>query len=335
MLRPSPNLVTRQPSQADLQSMAWTAGNSNQIAANVDNSLITSFDVRKGVAPLLASLFREHQNNPRPIDRDRLVNEAVIATRQQLVERRLLLREFSERGGTLPFSYVASSIEERIQSQFNGDRSEYLSALKLMGTTPLEDRFEAEENIILQYMMSDISKATSRKISLSPRKITEFYEANKDKAFVRSEQIRFRQITLTPGAAETDDDVRKQAQNILAELANGTAFGDLARRYSKDDFRNDDGGGERWRDPASINEKIIAAIMELPNGGNTGVMDFTPPGGRATLYLFQRVEHRAGGPVPLPEVQDAIAEELIKQEQNTAQTENLERLRKKFFVRYY
>jgi parvulin-like peptidyl-prolyl isomerase len=330
-LGPSGAAPLKPLTEEDRLRLSWAVNNSNKARANVDGIIITVVDVRKSISPVIPVIIRESQGDERLFEQR--LNATEVQTVQDLSDQKLMLREFRERGGTLPAAYVNARIEERIQLQYGGDRTEYLNVLQRRGITPMEDRRFVEEDIILSIMRNEALKPSDE---VSPQKIVNFYKENLDKSFKRTEQIRFRQIRLTPGAAENNADIQAQTRHIQAELARGVPFTELVKQnYNKDTRRNEDGGGNVWNEAGSLNEKVVAALKALPDGGVSAPLDFTQPGGRAEIYFLQRLEYRPGGAVPLEEVQDAIARELSEREQIKVLEEWVSRLRKKYFVRYY
>lgn len=328
VLRSSP-AAPRTLSPEEILARRWEIGYANHVRANVNGELITQLDVRKRVSGDLAVIQRMSRNEA---EFERHLQDRVAYTVQSMTDDRILVQEFRSKGGTVPAVYVNAQMDEIIQVKYNGDRHAYLHVLRLQGISLLEARRQIEEELIIRNMRMEFFRATRE---VSPRRVADYYEANKDKEFLRTEQMRFRQITLTQGATDSEEDVRARAQLIVDELKKGTPFGDLARRYSRDDYRNEDGGAAHWREIGATSERIATALKALPDGGITEPMDFTPPGGRTMLFLFQRVEYRPGGIAPLSEVREFLVNKLSQLEQNAAIEAQMEHLRRKYFVRYY
>jgi hypothetical protein len=309
----------------------WNNVNRNYPRANVDGVIVTLFEIQKMITPLLPSIDREVKGDLR--ERDKRLFAMITQQVQVTCDHKVMMRAFAEQGGSFPPGAVAMEIDTKIQAAFNGDRSAYLNSLRLRGITPLEDRRQMEEILVMQAMQRDAIKYVG---DASPKRIAEFYERNKATHFTRAEQIRYRQIQLSPGATETNADVFKQRDYVLAELQKKTPFSTLVMRsFNKAPTRFDDGGATQWYNSADINEKVIAALKAIPDGGVTSVVDFTGPDGRADLHIFQRVEFRPGGVVPLAEVQDQIAAEIVRGEQNSALDRMMDRQRQKYFLRFY
>jgi parvulin-like peptidyl-prolyl isomerase len=316
-------------SPEEVLSRRWEIGHANHVRANVNGDIITQLDVRKRVSGDLPAIQRMSRTEA---EFERHLQERVAYAVQSMTDDRILVQEFRSRGGSVPAVYVNAQMDDIVQVKYNGDRNAYLHVLRLQGISPLEARRQIEEELIIRNMRAEFHRAASE---ISPQRVADYYEAHKDKEFQRTEQMRFRQITLAQGAADSEDDVRARARLIVDELKKGAAFGDLARRHSRDDYRNEDGGAAHWRELGATSERIATALKALPDGGVTEPMDFTSPGGRTTLFLFQRVEYRPGGVAPLSEVREFLANKLSQLDQNAAIETQMEHLRRKYFVRYY
>ncbi|MDR2512260.1 MAG: peptidylprolyl isomerase [Puniceicoccales bacterium] len=322
---PSPT-APRQLSPTEELSIQWTNENRNQPRASVDSSLITLVEVRSAVAPALVAHRREAKNQAEfNMRRD----SAMMETVQYMVDNeKLCLAEFRERGAPVPRAMVSRQVADKIQRLFHGDKNEYLNMLERMGITPLEDRRQIEEGMIANYVREEIFKSYNE---VSPRKIAEHYKASQKEKYTRTEQVRYRHIFLTPGAAETEAEVRALAQNIIEDARKGISFEELAKRHSRDNNSDMD----TWRETSDLNERTITALKALPDNGISDALEFTPPGGRVSLYIFQKTGYREGGPIPIEEVQDAIAAEISNKEKRAALEEWQQSARKKYFVRFY
>ena len=322
---PSPT-APRQLSPEEEFSIQWTNENRNQPRASVDSSLITLVEVRSAVAPALMAHKRESKTLAEfNLRRD----AAMMETAQYMVDyEKLFLAEFRERGAPVPKTMVTRQVADKIQRLFHGDKNEYLNMLERMGITPLEDRRQIEEGMIANYVREEILKSYNE---VSPRKIAEYYKTRQKESYTRTEQVRYRHIFLVPGAAETEAEVRALAQNIIEEARKGASFEDLAKRHSRDNS----GGVETWREASDLNERTATVLKALHDNGISDALDFTPPGGRLSLYIFQKTGYREGGFVPMEEVQDAIAIEISNQEKRAALEEWQRNARTKYFVRFY
>jgi len=318
-------------SQEQRRRYQWQDANRNSPRANADGNIITYLDVRKVVTPLIPALIRECKGDYASFE-SRL-NALTVERVLDMTTRKLIVREFYAKGGVLAPSFITSRIEQKIQLQHGGSRDEYLNVLKYRGLTPLEDRRQVEEDIIVEFFFGEVYKGIDE---VSPKKIADFYEQNKARFFTAPEQFRCRVIMLAPGAAETNADVLFQKQFVLDELKKGVPFNRLVPQYlNKDVARFEDGGAASWRNASDMGERMLAALRAVKDGEVAAPLELKDPSGRLNVYFFQRVEHRAGGAVPLAEVRDNIAYEILKGERAAAAEASVARLREKYFVRYY
>lgn len=304
----------------------WERFNLAGIMANVDGEPITAMDVRNEMRPRLAQI-RQESRTAREFSGK--INAATDEILNLLTDRQLVLADFRDKQMQMPPSFVNEQIEEKIIREYNGDRSEYLAALRREGRTPIDDREQIRESIIIDYLNGQNRRTVSE---VSPAKIQAFYEANKEH-FSQAASMKLSQITLFAGAAETDAEVRKLADSILARLAKGESFAALAKQYSKDDNR-EKGGDAGWRELKDLNADLAKKLEALPDGGHTEAIEFKT-GGRLSLYIFHRDEYRAAGARPVSEVREIIEAKLLADSQKTTREEWMRRLREHFYVRYY
>ncbi|MDR2982514.1 MAG: peptidylprolyl isomerase [Puniceicoccales bacterium] len=311
----------------EIRNREWRHFNQDQIRVNVDGEVITRFDILRGFGFRLAQARQEASSTE---EFNRAMHASEVENVENLTNQKLMIAEFKERGASVPPSIVSAQIDDIIERNFNGDRAEYLNYLKRSGSNILEAKRDAEESVIVNWMRTDTLKSAN---DISPKKIQEYYDENKQR-YHQNESVKFRQITLYAAASETEEDVRRKANLIMDAVRQGTDFGELAKRYSVDDYRTE-GGDAGWKEVSGLNEKIVEALKNLPNKGVTEPMNFSQPGGRLVLFILQKEDYRNGGPLPLEEVQDEIAMQLVFDDRKVTQQDFIERLRKKFFVRYY
>lgn len=321
------NTATPEPTTAEESALRmWERFNTAAIMANVEGSPITAEDVRRELRPILPRLRQEATSQE---DYRRRINEQSERVIGAIVDDELALSEFREKGMQMPASYVNEQIEEKVIREYNGDRAEYLRSLKRAGRTPLDDRREMERRIIVDYLNGQKRRSVAE---LSPVKIERFYEANRA-LFNREAAAKISQIALWPGAADTDEDVRKLAETILARLDKGESFAALAREYSKDTHR-ERGGDTGWRPLSELNADLAKSVSALPDGGHTAPIEFKA-GGRLSLYILRRDAFREAGPKPVEEVREEIEAKLLSDSMRQVREEWLARLRERFFVRQY
>ena len=148
------------------------------IVAIAEEKVITVDDVRREIAPYVQQLQREARNMDEYNQKLETLQDGII---QQLIDRVLIIKEFrKDEKRRIPDSFVDNSIAERLNDQFDNDRSKFLAYLRTKGETLRDYRREVEEDIIYQYMRQQQRKSQS---VVSPVRIEQFYKENKDQFY--------------------------------------------------------------------------------------------------------------------------------------------------------
>lgn len=295
----------------------------NSIAAVAEDKIITVEDVRRELQPYLPQIQNESGGDAMKFRQ--LLEQAENEVVQNLTDNVLIVKEFYEDKGQIPPSFVDNEIEETIITKFDGKRSLYLDYLKSIGKTPEEHRTTIKEDIIVNYMRSRMRKSAS---IVSPVKIEEFYEENKQ-SFFQEEAIRLRLIRLAKVADEDEEVLKQTAQEIIKKLEQGFAFDELAMKHSQDS-KAKKGGDWGWVERGSLVDPLGEVAFSLKEG------EYSEPVMLGNnLFILYAEERRAEGYLPLPEVRREIEEMLISQMAREAEDRFLERLRRDGYVRRY
>ena len=176
----------------------------DRIVATANGTGITLSDIRRQIDPNMGQLRAGAKN-------DAEFKKAIINAEEEVLnsiaDRLLVIAEFRASGSGLPASYIDADIEETIRRDFGGDRNRFVASLRAAGTTPLAYRKTIEDRIIFEYMVGQIRRVAW---DVTPGKIQEYYDKNKAD-FVRKEQVKLRQITITQGAAEKPEETAARA----------------------------------------------------------------------------------------------------------------------------
>src|SRR4051812_27831111 len=307
-----------QPSQDNLNLRY-----ANGIVAIAEDHIITVDDVRREVSPLIPGIQRESHNEKEFNERIEALQEDVI---QSLIDRVLIVKDFyKDEKRKVPASYVDNAISETIINQFDGDRSKYLAYLRSRGISQKDYRKEQEEDMIYGYMRQQKAKSAS---TISPVKIEAFYKENKDRFYQEdSVQLRLIQITRAPG--DSDETLRGKAATVMSEIAAGTDFGDVARKYSQDS-RKGKGGDWGWQRRSDLRKEFSDVIFALKKGERSEPL-VTPEG----AFLFFVEDRKYSGTLPIDEVRPEIEKALVQQGSRKATERWLEKLRRNAYVKHF
>lgn len=295
----------------------------NGIIAIAEDRIITVDDVRREVGPLVPEIQKQSRNEKEFNEKLEALQEDVV---QNLIDRVLIVKDFySDEKRQVPASYVDNAVAETIITQFDGDRSKFLAYLRSRGISHKDYRKEQEEDMIYGYMRQQKAKSAS---AVSPVKIEAFYAENKDR-YYQEDSVHLRLIQITRGSDDTDDTLRNKASTIMAELAAGTDFGDVARKYSQDS-RKGKGGDWSWQRRSDLRKEFSDVIFTLEKNQRSEPL-IMPEG----AFIFYVEDRKHAGVLPLDEVRPDIEKTLVQQGSRQATERWLEKLRRNAYVKHF
>lgn len=295
----------------------------NGIVAVAEDKIITVADVMHEIGPLIPSL-RDQARNER--DFQERLEQMQDETIQSLIDRVLIVKEFrKDEKRQIPPQYIDNAMNDELVDRFEGDRSKFLGYLRARGLTTRDYRREKEEEIILSYMQGQQRKSQS---IVSPVKIETYYNENKDR-FYREDEVHLRLIQLTRADGATDETLMQAANQILARVAAGDKFEDLAKEYSKD-MKRAKGGDWGWLKRSDLRKEFSEVAFDLKKGEVSKPLVLPE-----SLYLLYIEDRKYAGIQPIDEVRDQIERMLVQQMSRSNQERWLERLRRNGYVKHY
>jgi parvulin-like peptidyl-prolyl isomerase len=294
----------------------------NAIAVIVDDAVITYADVEMFIAPAVDVLLRQYGNNPKVLE------EKLMAVRrdgtEQLVERQLILADWTKSGFQLPDSVVEDEINDRVRLRY-GDRLTLTKTLQAQDTTWEAFRKQVREDIIVGALRA--RNTGSSAIIISPAKIEAYYGAHQDQ-FKMEPQVKLRMIVVNekpdnPGGA------KKLLEEARGRIQEGASFAEMATIYSEGSQRGE-GGSWGWVERGVLRDDLADAAFKLKAGEMSEVI-VTP----AACYLMLVEEVKSQHVRPLAEVRDEIERTLIGEERARLQKKYVDKLRAQSFVRYF
>jgi peptidyl-prolyl cis-trans isomerase SurA len=253
------------------------------------------------------------------------IESALKESFDRAVQHQLILHDFNTAGYNLPESVIDEVVQEEIKPF--GDRATLTKTLQARGMTFEKWRQQARERFLVRQMrLKNIYQETI----ISPYKIENYYQANRDKYKV-AEQVKLRMITLNKPTDENEsaDEVKALAAEILAKLKAGAAFSEIASIYSQGQQRAQ-GGDWGWAERSVLRPELADAAFKLNAGELSDVIE-TPQAFFILLVENKRADHIK----PLTEVREEIENVLQQQERTRLETKYIEKLRKKTFVRKF
>jgi len=293
------------------------------IVAIAESDVITVDDVRREVAPYIPQMQRDaHDQDDFNHKLESLQDEVI----QNLIDKVLIIKEFAKDDKRhLPDSVVDAQMAQRLNDEFNNDRSKFLAYLRAHGQTIKDYRLEIAKDVIYHYMLSEQRKSQS---TISPVRIAQYYKENKDQ-FYQEDSIDMRLIELTHANGDSDTALMQKADAILQRFRAGEKFEDLAKEFS-DDARRSRGGDWGWQKRTGLKAEFSEPLFSLKKGQATDPILNTD--GCFILYAEDR---KYAGIQPLDEVRDQIERILLQQTTTEALVHWKERLRRSGYVKHF
>lgn len=312
-----------------LLSAGYAAGQTytNGVAALVQGKPITKSEVRdtvKAQEQILMAMYGG--TDPERMKRE--IEETRATALDALIDRELILIEFTKIGGVIKSQYVDDQINNIVREAFKGDRDALVTELAKAGMSIKKFRDMQEKNIIASVMRA---KKTGDMPPATPKEVEEYYNKNVEKWRV-GDQVKISTISIPKFTGEpgvTPESQKKLAQEIRSKLLKGSDFATLARTYSQDS-RAEFGGAWEWMPRTELDPMIANTAMNLKTGGVSEVLD------KETSYIIVACDAKKLGEAPGIEKVRGDIQKMIQQEKSKkAIDEWMAQLRKKAVIRKF
>ena len=295
---------------------------SNGILAVVEDRVITRDEVMKEVEPFIPQI---RQKSLSEFEFNKRVGDYIREIVQNMIDRELIVKDFRDKGMTIPQSYLDSNFDDYLKREFNGDRAEFLKFVQSQGKTIKQFKQEQEKDLIVGYMQNNKRQAVAE---ISPKKIKDYYEANKAKWYTPA-SAKISLITLKTGRTATLDENRKLAKEIVAKFNSGEKFSELARKYSKDDS-SAKGGEWGWYKKGELNPLLDKQAFAIEAGKITEPVEIGD-----MIFILKVEEKKPEGISPIDDVREQIEWTIAEQNGREIYRKWVEGLRQKAYIKYF
>lgn len=292
------------------------AADDTQVLATVNDAPITLEQVNAAAQKYIPQTYYHRQVSDEKIKefRDKALND--------VIDEELEYQEAKRAGIKIAKSDIKANIDMT--------RKEYVSkkafelALQKAGLTIeiLEAKVERALLINKIYEKEIVSKVNA---VITEGYILDYYKKNVTK-FKEPEKIRIRHILIAPDASKGDagwPEAKKEADDILKQIKSGADFGDLAWKYSKDDYRIKGG------DIGFIHRgRLLPEIEDAAFGLKVGEVSM-PIKSEYGYHIVKLEEKKKEVQIEFNEVTDKIKTELEKKLTNDMKDNWLKGLREK------
>ena len=312
----------------DLHAQQSAASINNGVAAVVNNEAITLIEVLRQTqmeeddlkAQMQAGRITDDERKQRVRQRRKTVLDS-------LIETRLILQEYKNKGYSFPDYFFDREERQRIRDQFGGDRQALVKTLEERGITYADWRKNVRETFIVQQMRLINAK---RFVTISPHMIEAYYQEHV-RDFLQPDRVKMRMIYIAPGSTPNPEATAKEA---LGAVEQGVDFAALAQRYS--DYNKAGGGlfqeNNGWAEREALRAELAEVAFKLRPGQSSRIIALPTADGQNAFYILHVEEVKKATVTPLASIRDAIESTLVAKENEKIQQEWIDRLKRDAYV---
>ena len=168
-----------------------------------------------------------------------------------------------------------------------------------------KEAFPKPEQVRLEYIELTLDTIGAG-VSVDEQEVRAYYDdPEKQQQFTSEEQRNMRHILIKVDANRSDEEAKKEAERILAELRAGGDFAELAKQYSEDT-----GSGARGGDLGLVKRGVMVKPFEEAAFALEQDTISDPVRSRFGYHIIQVTGIEGGAVQPFEEVRQQIADEL-------------------------
>lgn len=296
---------------------------SDAIAVVVHTNVITARDIDSRIMPAVELLYKQYADKPEELNKRamELRREAI----ENLVDEELILQEFADSKLILPENYVEKEVDRKIREGY-GDRLTLVKTLKAQGLSYEGFYQRTRDEVILQAMYGKYVNSVNL---VSPQMILNYYKEH-TKDFVIEDQVRMRVIMLVK-TAENADAVRGIGKEILEQIRKGADFEEMVTVYSEDQvMKGRKDAHLEWRDRASMQPQLAEKAFAMKPGEVSDLIETD-----TAVWIIRLEDFRPTHVQDIEQVRGSIENIIRDQIQSSLKKDWINRLKKKYLVRYY
>jgi parvulin-like peptidyl-prolyl isomerase len=283
----------------------------DRIAAVVNGDVITETDVRKHLEALAHDPeAQEPQGGDGPDQR-----EAVL---ERLIEHRLMVQEASALGLTVEAEAVGARLQ-RYKDEMDGPEA-FARFLRESGLNEMQLKTLIRERLLVQRL---IEREVRAKIAVSPQEAGDVALPPQPAG---TEQASASCLLVRIGEQRSEAQAQQLMSEIQAQLRRGSAFEEVAERYSEDPYARQ-GGHMGWVSKGQLRPELDDAIFTAPPGQVSEPIP-SPLG----LHLVLVHERRSGDEAVEAQARELAYTEVFRRKFRQAFSEWIAGLRRRAYV---
>jgi peptidyl-prolyl cis-trans isomerase SurA len=290
----------------------------DSLLAVVGDKVITAFEIMEMTQPEEGQLRRSCSGGE--------LTERLVALRRKalnsVIERELIYLEFQKLQAKVPTSFLQDRLNQVVTNAAGGNLAQFEEQLHAQGMTITEFRERLHKDIAIELLTRD---RLTRGNIVTDHDVDRHYEAQKA-SLATPARYRLGIIQLLKTGRHAGR-VEEVCRDIQAQLAAGTPFAELAKKYSEGPGA-DQGGDQGWF--SDMNQKLAEAVKAMAAGQTTKA----PIEIGTSWYFVHLLAVDAGGTPPLDdELREQLRRQLEKQEEDRRYAEFIRELYMKYPVR--
>jgi peptidyl-prolyl cis-trans isomerase SurA len=295
----------------------------NGVAVVVCDSVITLGEIKSEVAERAPGAGTDRARYEQQLQK--LYDQAM----ERRVEEKLILHDFVSSGylTNVLEAFIDDEIRREIKKNYGGDRAVFDKTLEAKGQTYEMYRRQEREDFIIRAMNYQNS-SNPHKIIISPLKIEQYYQTNKDE-FKVEDEVKLRMIVIPQSADDAPGTAKALAEEILAKINSGVPFAEMAKVNSAG-LQRTEGGDRGWVNHSLFKAALADVAFSLKPGQRSGVIELPE-----ACYLLQVDDVRPAHIRDLKEVRAEIERTLTSKENLRLRELWIQRLKNKSYVQYY
>jgi peptidyl-prolyl cis-trans isomerase SurA len=292
----------------------------DRVAAVVNGEVVTLSEL---VARSGAEYRRADAMPPGPA-RDRARTKALQGAFDQVVAERLVEGEAKTLGVEVTEAQIDAAVDDvKKRNNLSDDMLKQALASEGLDLKTYRERLRKDfENHLL------IMAKVQNRVKVSDDDVRGYYNSHLQE-FAGEEQVKLRLILLTvaPGsAAQEEARVKATGEVLLARLAAGEDFADLARQVSQGPGASS-GGDLGWVKKGTMPLDLERVAFLLTPGQNSGLVR-----AKTGWIILKAEDRRTGKTPPLEEVKDRIREKLGNQQAEVYRKQYIEELKREAVI---
>ena len=290
-------------------------------AASVNGEIITIGDVLKTIEPMQQQLQTRFKGQALA----KKVRELFESGLNAQIERKLILAEFTEAGGSIPDRLADERVNEIIEDRFQGNRAAFLQTLREQGLSLAEWREQVKEEMVVSFSRQ---QNVYHRTAISPKKVKALYDSRLD-SFSTSSRVHLQLIVFKIWVDDQQFQEKLQlAYKLRFSLLSGEAtFGELALKYSEGS-KADAEGDNGWLEVDTLRSELATAIKSLKIGQVSDVVRTDKE-----IYLARVIDRQSAEVTPLTEKYEELKAELTSAQEEELYEAWIKRLRQKYPVK--